>query len=235
MAAAKIGPIPVLALSNVDSVSILLRWMLRPPGWPLFLLTAFPLVYAWWTVRQPGGAFAAGMVYLFLAILVGVLWVIRVLGFLALDHPYVRPKPHPWSTVRWVATPLVLCVGIFVSDANFPRHLAFNYSRSDMERLVRRVLADPNSVFQPQWAGLIYIHAVEVIPEGVRLRIRTAYDGVPAGYAFRTGAAEFPQLEAETKYYPVSGPWFEYWDHAQQMRELDCIPSTSSCAAAPTR
>jgi len=145
------------------------RRLLRPPGWPMFLLIGLTALVSLWLFRMPGTYDGARERTAFAAALwtpVAALWLLR--GVVAAITRWARKQPmagfaHAWK--RWGALPAAAAVTCLVVAANLPFRAALSISRPALDRFADETLAGPE-LLKPadRWVGVFPIRHIYRLP-----------------------------------------------------------------------
>jgi len=150
---------PILNYSSIPELPWLARWLMRPLGWPFFVLTAAACVWMLWECRVSSQNWEeAEFGFLILAII----WVFRA-GFRAMFFAIYRlPMLEHWQgfipfgIALWI--PVIMLILI---STHMPARLAFHYSKGDLQRLAASALAGTPPA-TPTTAGCIPIQEIYV-------------------------------------------------------------------------
>jgi hypothetical protein len=165
------------------------RWRLRAPQWPFLLAAMLFGAYYFWRYRTPsvamvGGSyikdfFPAALSFGLLAVIRGVQVLLRYSAELEYRTPHQFLRFRSWC-LPWLF--LIAAVIYFAIGDNWPMRVSFWWSRSALDHLADKALADPDNASQlaGKRAGVYRIAGAEVIGSTVVLYL----DNDKGSYAF---------------------------------------------------
>jgi hypothetical protein len=154
------------------------RWRLRAPQWPFLLAAVLFGGYFFWEYRSPaiavnllshiGGFFFGALFFGLLAVVRGAQVLVRYSTELTYRTPHQFLRFRSWC-LPWLF--LIAAVIYYGVGEDWPMRISFWWSRSALDRLANKALADPDNahLLAGQWAGVYRIVSVEVIGSTVIL------------------------------------------------------------------
>ncbi len=183
------------------------RWLLRPVGWPTYLVAG--LISAVWLYRWalPNGSFGLLVLAFYASMPVLAWWAMRlvasIIAVLWLRQPKKLCLTH-WR--RWFILPLVAGLLLGLAYASIPYRVGLFMSRPWLDRIAEQAKAKYGPLapaasdkwerrYVSRWAGIYHIDAIDVREDGVRLSV-----GISGGLFVRDSGFElrpvFPDGEA---------------------------------------
>ena len=139
------------------------RCIARAPGWPMLGPASLVALLILASGFGPSWAFALQLSALLAGVLLGFVYLGRVIaGFIGhLTLPRCRPRAVPIVPLRWLLAPMIVAVAIPVSESRVTRELAFVLDRSVLESIAQGAPVQP-SAWSPKraWSGSVTKGAV---------------------------------------------------------------------------
>lgn len=168
------------------------RWLAQPPNvWHLIWMAALT-IYCFEGLSRPGCERVAAGIWLLLALLPALDYVIRLAATLAdreraaRDRGF-RPPKRRW---RWAVTPLCIVLLSVGSRTDWTMRVRFQMSRPGMERRARQILTDPTATTDITWLGLYPISEVHVAGNREAVFFVTGRFKYGEGYLYHAGDPE---------------------------------------------
>jgi hypothetical protein len=204
------------------------RVLLRPIGWPYFLLLGIACLWLFWAFRIPA-PFEAELITIFFVIpFFGILWLLRIVLRLVLWRIYRRPWGlFPVGLWRFGVP---LGVGLFmvlILYLRVPQGIAWRLSESALRRHAQAILAaeaarvppatdpvqlPPKRVGLYEMSNIIYfpaLHGVQYYIAGSGFLDHYGFAYVPAGLP---STATNPATMDSSRYLPMEGDWYSFED-----------------------
>lgn len=195
------------------------RWLLRPVGWPTYLVAG--LISALWMYSWalPNGSFGLWVLASYASMPVVGWWALRlvasIIAVLWLRQPKKRCLTY-WR--RWTVLPLLAGVLVGLGHTAIPYHVGLFISRPWLDRIANQAVAkygpqapsasdDWERRYVSRWAGIYHIDAIDVRKDGVRLSIGVSgnlFDR-DSGLEVRPGTADNTVGKLEWRTWSTSG------------------------------
>lgn len=174
----------------------------RPPGRLLAGSAVVVCLTALWAYSVPGTDFGWWLVTLFLGLVVGAAWAVRIA--VATYVTSVASVARAWR--RWLVVPCLALLTTALAGTGTSERARFSLSRSDFDRAVGDVASgrrDPASIRR---VGLYPIARTEVGSGTVKFVVRGAGFLSEFGYVYDPGAKPGAYLRR------IGGPWWVFSD-----------------------
>lgn len=204
------------------------RFLLASPPWPATIITAVVLAFSLWNLREPQTSMIAEWFfgwYFTCTLLLGI----RALQLLARRMTVDTLQARPFAKrlrCRWPAWPflsLAIVLASVAAEHHWPLMWAFTASRSSLDSLAQRALAQPSktAILAPTSTGILRIDSIEIYDGQVVVIYTATRDGSKWGFMRIPGCDkdEFPldYFAPGNKFHMqrarrLSGDWFLLFD-----------------------
>jgi hypothetical protein len=205
---------------NKDNHAVLiLRWLLKPLGWPTHSLSVIATLGSLWAATTLWADFGFSLCIIALWSGIALIWMgrIAIRCIVALCSRRLKAQCGTgWK--NWLVAPLLLGCVWLLSVVEIPLTAAFSMSRPAMDHVARQALAAPDSRQPDQWAGLYKARSIAVVKG--RVEFVVVYSGFMAQENF--GFAYSPHYTppdrgngaSSDSYRRLSDGWY-LWQHSE--------------------
>lgn len=186
------------------------QFLLKPPGWPMFVATVLAVSVSIIAGTAPGGYFVPTMLALALWMIILPVWFFRLLiwaGVRGYFKRYVLFAPR--QPKRWLMTPVMLMFLTILLVARVPLYLTFWLSHGSMNALVQDVLngAEPKTIRKR--VGWYYVDDIKRTSAGVSFRVVHASSFDFNGFIWST--SPLPPVDSNgNQFSRFYGPWYTW-------------------------
>jgi hypothetical protein len=190
--------------------------MLRSaPGWPMDLAAVIATIGLIAGCSAPGGYFPYNLLFTLLWLVLGGVWLARVLVWVLLNRtsPPISPmKVHNWR--RWAVVPFLAILTLLAPVFSFPVRVRFAISRNQLNRLAQQAAASGpralNRFTAPtQRAGAYWVSVDAVKPDGEVDFWVTGTEFFRSFGGFVYSPSGEPS-DPEGSFEPLGGNWYEW-------------------------
>jgi hypothetical protein len=190
-----------------------LCWLSRPLGWPMHTLTALTVCISLWAGIVPGGYFGLTLLSLGAWIVLGVVWLLRLVARFGIMKRYGLLEESDGGSWRsWIVAPMLCALTLVAASTHASLYAGFFISRSAMNCLVNEARALPvGSRIPDRRIGIYTAEDIEVTVNGVQFFVKGAGFIDREGFSFSSGAPA--TSHHGFSYRPLIGDWYLlHWD-----------------------
>lgn len=172
------------------------------PRWPALAFTIWLFALSCWAISVPGGYLIRVMVLPSFWLLVGVIWLGRMIASLVIAHWRIRELR--WR--NWLVQPLIAALMVVLAVTDAPIWGAYYFSRGAMNDQARAVLAgkDPQTIHRIGAYRILW--AQKTSPTSFQFVIDGAGFIDPVGFAYSEKGP--PPAVSPSTYEHWDGPWY---------------------------
>jgi hypothetical protein len=180
---------------------VLTRSLFSPPGWRFGVLTGVVFALSCWSISVPGSYFGWVLTCDGLWLLIGLIWLVRLIIALATTRREIR-----WR--NWLIQPAFVVALAALAFADAPLRTSYLINRGAMNAQARAVLAgkDPQTIHR---IGLYRVSwAQKTSPTSFQFIIDGAGFIDPVGFAYSKKGP--PPAVSPSTYEHWDGPWYTW-------------------------
>jgi len=193
------------------------QWLLRPLGWPFYVVAAVASAFGLLSDVVPGGYMSSLIICLLLWLLLNLFWIACILTRLIVSNYYRIPLEKlkgGWKP--WILIPLIQVALLTVTAVRLPFYTAFFISLPAMERVALATAGVPTRNQDVKVVGVYAINDIVPTPWGVRFSVNDAGFFSENGFAYKKPDYRIPAVEetganhGKYKYTYVYGNWYQW-------------------------